>query len=153
MFAYVRFIDDDVCSIVSTEKIKKFDVNDSRKFELKYYVQYEDGEYYKANVIYLKESIEELKAIIKAKRTKLINKNLLVSQSSDDDDSIVEYVSKVDEPKKKKENNSKKRTMEDVSKQKLEDDIFSSYNNSISQDAGNLSTVQKKNMAKVMISS
>lgn len=54
MFAYVRFIDDNVCSIVPTEKIKKFNKNDKRKFDLKYYVQYEDGEYYKANIIYLK---------------------------------------------------------------------------------------------------
>jgi len=52
----------------------------------------------------LKESIEKLKTTIRAKRTKLINKNLLVSQSSDDANNIVECESKMDESKNKKEN-------------------------------------------------
>lgn len=54
------------------------------------------------------ESIEKLKATIRVKRTKLTNKNLLVSQSSDDANNIVECESKMDESKNKKENFQKK---------------------------------------------
>ncbi|KAJ8935857.1 hypothetical protein NQ314_012612 [Rhamnusium bicolor] len=50
MFAYVRYIEDNVCRIISTDKIAKFDVSNI-KWDKKYSVEWEeDGEYYPTQI-------------------------------------------------------------------------------------------------------
>ncbi|KAJ8968108.1 hypothetical protein NQ314_002463 [Rhamnusium bicolor] len=54
MFAYVRYIEDNVCRIISTDKIAKFDVSNI-KWDKKYSVEWEeDGEYYPAQITVVK---------------------------------------------------------------------------------------------------
>lgn len=53
MWVYVKFLEDDVCEIVESSKIKRFDETDI-KFSQKYSVEWKDGDYYKAQIIYAK---------------------------------------------------------------------------------------------------
>ncbi|CAH1183859.1 unnamed protein product [Phaedon cochleariae] len=78
MWVYVKFLEDDVCEIVEASNIKRFDKDDI-KYNQKYSVKWKDGDYYKAQIIYAKDSLKDLTEVIETRRVRMVRKQLLKS--------------------------------------------------------------------------
>ncbi|KAG5886810.1 hypothetical protein JTB14_031452 [Gonioctena quinquepunctata] len=84
MYAYVKFIEDNICEYVDTSKIKHFDPDDIHLYEKKFRIQWTDGEFYPGAIIYVRDTMEELRKVVEKKEL-FFNKELLLSDASESD--------------------------------------------------------------------